>query len=218
MTGEFVVIGMGRFGLAVAATLRSLGQSVLVVDSDPARVQELSAEFDAALCADGTDEKAIAELGLRRMACAVVAIGEQSLEASILVTAVLRQVGVPRIIARAVSPLHMRVLRAVGAHEVVNPELHMGERLGRKLAHPSVLEQLDLGEATDIAEIETPEAFAGKTLLEVDVRRKYRITVVAIKRGSTVRAALTADETIQSGDVLVVIGAPADIRKVAALA
>lgn len=218
MTGEFVVIGIGRFGRAVADTLRRLGQSVLVVDTDPERIQEISSDFDAAVCADATDERVAAELGLRRMSCAIVAIGEQSMEASILITAVLRQIGVPRIVARAVTPLHMRVLRAVGAHEVVNPELHMGERLGRKLAHPSVLEQIDLGESTDLAEVEAPEAFAGRTLQDLDVRRRHRVSVVAVKRGETVRAALTAEEMIESGDVLIVIGAPEDIRKLAALA
>ena len=217
MASEYVVIGLGRFGQAVAFSLRRLGQSVMVLDADHDRVQEVSSEFDAALCADATDERTIRELGLEKMAAAVVAIGETSIEASILVTALLRQVGVPRIVGRAVTSLHARVLLEVGAHEVVNPEQHAGERLGRRLAYPSVREQLDLGEQAVLAEVEAPESLAGRTLADLAVRRRYGVTVVGIRRGHEIKANLEADDRIETGDVLIVVGAPDDVRRLAAL-
>ncbi|GAB4376210.1 MAG: TrkA family potassium uptake protein [Acidobacteriota bacterium] len=217
MASEFVVIGLGRFGQAVARSLQRLGQSVMVLDADQDRVQDASTEFDAAVCADATDERTIHELGLEKMAAAIVAIGETSIESSILVTALLRQLGVPRIVGRAVTDLHARVLLEVGAHEVVNPEQHAGERLGRRLAYPSVREQLDLGENAALAEIEAPESFAGRTLAELEVRRRHGVTVVGLRRGGAVLANLGPEDRIDSGDVLIVVGAPDALRRLAAL-
>jgi len=218
MAGEFVVIGLGMFGRNVALHLVRAGQSVLAVDVDLGEVEAIATEIDSAVCADATDEEALAELGIDRMSCAVVAIGTDSTESSILATALLRQLGVPRIVARAVSPLHARVLRAVGAHQVINPEEKMGERLARRLAEPNVLRRLELGEGVDVAEIEAPEVFVGKTLLELDLRRRHGLSVVAIRRGGRVEAAPGGDERLATGDVLVLIGTPESIEQVASLA
>jgi trk system potassium uptake protein TrkA len=139
------------------------------------------------------------------------------MEASILTTALLRQVGIPRIVARSLSELHGRVLRAVGAHEVVSPEREMGQRLARRLAEPGVLERLELGEDAQLAEVAAPESFIGKSLVELEVRRQFDLTVVAIRRADTVRANIAPGDRIQAGDVLVVIGDPAGVHRLATL-
>lgn len=214
---EFAVIGLGMFGRNVALGLTQHRQSVLAIDSNEEQVRALSAELDAVVCADATDETALRELRLERVACAVVTIGAEAREASILTTTLLRQIGVPRIVARSFSDLHARALLAVGAHAVVNPEQEAGERLARQLARPNILERLELGDNTELVEIEAPETFVGKTLIDLDVRRKHAISVVAIRRGATVRASIEGTERLEEGDVLVVIGAPAAIRRVASL-
>ncbi|MCO5166195.1 MAG: TrkA family potassium uptake protein [Planctomycetes bacterium] len=218
MIGECVVIGLGRFGWAVATNLARHGQSVLAVDTDPAKVQAISAEVEAAVTCDTTDEAAIAELHLERATCVVVAIGVEHKDASILTTALLRQAGVPRIIARAVNDLHGRVLVAVGAHEIVNPEKEMGQRIARRLARPSLIEQIPLGDGADLAELQAPEAFVGRTLVELDVRRRWDVSVVAIRRGGKVQSYVLGMGPLEPGDVLVVIGAPDALGRLAALA
>ncbi len=217
MVGEFAVIGIGMFGRNVALSLARAGQSVLAIDLDQEEVDRAAAELDAVVCADATDEAALRELRLERMTCVVVAIGAESMEASILATALLRQMGVPRIVARSLSDLHARVLRAVGAHEVVSPEEEMGQRLARRLAEPSVLERFALGEGAELAELEVPAGWVGRSLVELNVRHRYEVTVVAIRRGNTVRATVDASVPLRDGDVLVVIGEPEAIGRVAAL-
>jgi len=216
MVGEFVVIGLGMFGRMVASSLASEGQSVLAIDLNEEEVNRMAADLDSVVCADATDESSLRELRLERMTCAVVAIGAESMEASILATALLRQIGVPRIIARSLSDLHARVLRAVGAHEVVSPEVEMGQRLAYRLSHPNVLDRVGLSTHTELAELEVPAQYVGKTLVEIDVRRRFDITVIAIQRGGEVISNLRRDEVLRAGEVLVVIGSPDAIARFAA--
>ena len=215
---EFAVIGLGVFGRHVALHLVERGQSVLAIDKDADEVEAIAAELDATVCLDATDERALRELGLERVSCAVVAIGAESMESSILATALLRQMGVPRIVARALNELHARVLYAVGAHEVFNPELEMGERLARRLAEPNVLERLELGEDAELAEVEVPEQLAGRSLVDLDLRRRLGVSVVAIRSGGHVRATIDGTETLEGGSVMVVIGSPDAVRRLAHLA
>lgn len=218
MVGQFVVIGLGIFGRTVAVNLARSGHSVLAVDLDQREVDRVAPELDSVVRADATDEQALRELRLERVSCAVVAIGAQSMEASILTTALLRQMGVPRIVARSLSELHARVLRAVGAHEVVSPEEEMGHRLARRLSQPNVLERLELGEDAELVELAAPESFIGKTLVDLKVRQRFGVTVVAVRRAGSVRASLGAGDRLESGDVLVVIGDPEGASRLAALA
>jgi len=215
---DFCVIGLGMFGRAVALSLASEGEAVLGVDTNQEEVDRIAAELDTVVCADATDEQALRELRIERIGCCVVAIGAESMEASILTTTLLRQLGVPHIVARALGPLHARVLRAVGAHRVVSPEWEMGESLARQLAHPSVLERFDLGDEVEVAEIEVPQTLVGRTLVELDIRRRFGVSVAAIRRGDRVYATLDGGEKIQAGDVLVVIGRDEGIADLAALA
>jgi len=214
--GEFAVIGLGRFGRALATSLIREGQVVLGVDSDPERVQALADEADSVVVADATDEEALTGLQLERMSCVVVTIGAKATEASILTTALLRQIGIPRIVARAFNELHARVLLAVGAHEVVKPEDEMGRRLALRLANPGIVDQIQLGDA-QLAEVEAPQAFVGRSLAELDLRRRYKVTVLAVRRDAAVSSNPGAEDRVEAGDVLVVLGAPEDIKRVAAL-
>lgn len=218
MAGEFVVIGLGIFGRNVANSLANAGQPVLGIDADPKTVQAVASELDRVVCADATDETSLRELQVERMTCAVVAIGAESQEASILVTALLHQLGLPRIVARSLGELHARVLRAVGADEVISPEEEMGRRLARRLAHPNVLERFDLGDRSILAELEVPEGFAGRSVVDLDIRRRHGVSVVAIRRGSITHAAIDGSEQFESGDVIVVIGPEASIDRLADLA
>jgi trk system potassium uptake protein TrkA len=215
---EFAVIGLGVFGMYVSTSLVRLGQDVLAIDRDEERVRAAAEELPNVVRADGTDEAALRELQLDRLPCALVAIGAESMESSILATAVLRQIGVPQIVARSISSLHTRVLRAVGAHQVVRPEEDMGERLARRLAQPNVLERLELGPDVEVAELALPSEFVGKSLVEMDVRRKFSISVVAVRRGDRVLAALEGSERLEAGDILVIIGPPRSIGRFAAKA
>ncbi len=214
--GDFAVIGLGRFGRAVVRALLEQHQQVLAIDVDPARVREMADEVDVALEADATDEETLRELGLDRMSCVVVTIGAKATEASILATALLRQLGVPRIIARGFNELHSRVLTTLGAHEVLNPEDEIGRRLARSLAHPGILEELELGDSI-VAEVESPETFAGQTLATIDLRKRFGVSVLAIRRGGKVLANPAADDPLFSGDVLVLLGNPRSIERIAAL-
>lgn len=213
---ELAVIGMGRFGRAVARSLVGEGQAVLAVDRDPERLAEVADEVDATARADTTDEEAMAALRLDRMSCVVVTIGSRATEASVLTVAILREQGVPRVVARAFDERHARLLLAIGANEVLNPEDEIAARLARRLARPEILDQFDFGDAR-VAEVEAPEAFVGSSLGELDLRRRHGLAVLVIRRGEQVVANPRADEVVATGDVLVVLGAEEAIHRVAAL-
>ena len=218
MSGDFAIIGLGQFGRAVALSLVREGAAVLAIDQLEERAQLVESEVDAVACADATDERALNELGLERMSCVVVAMGARARETSILTTSLLRQRGIPRIISRAANELHARVLLAVGAHEVINPELQMGQRLARNLAHPTILEQIALDENTNLVEVATPEQFIGKSMTEVDLKRRYGVSVIAVRRAGQVLPQLAGDDRLQRGDRLLIVGQPASVRRVASLA
>lgn len=213
---DFAVIGMGRFGRAVTRSLVRDGQAVLCVDRDPARLAQVEDEVDATARADTTDEETVKSLQLDRMGSVVVAIGSRATEASLLTVAILRELQVPRIVARAFDERHGRLLLAIGAHEVLNPEDEMGALLALRLAHPGIVGQLRLGEGT-VAEIEAPEAFAGSSLGELDLAERRGVSVLAIRRGGEVLAAPGAATPVESGDLLLVLGSEEAIHRVAAL-
>lgn len=214
--GEFAVIGMGRFGRSVARFLAREGQAVLAVDVDRARLDQVVEEVDSVAVADTTDERGLASLQLGRMGCVVVTMGSRALEASLLTVAILRDLDVPRVVARAFDSRHARLLLAIGANEVINPEDEIGERLAQRLAHPDLVDQVRLGDSV-IAEVTAPEAFAGRTLADLDLREEHGVAVLAIHRGDQVIAPPGAGDAVAGGDVLVLLGDPESVRRVAAL-
>ena len=212
---QFAVVGLGRFGASVAATLRKLGQEVLAVDSSEERVQELAPLVTHAVQADATDENAMRSLGIRNFDVAVVAIGE--IEASILATSVLKSLGVPYVVAKALSDLHGRVLERVGADRVVYPERDMGVRVAHNLLSGNLIDYIELAPGYSIIEVTAKEQFVGRTLGELDFRARYGIQVLALRRGSQVVVAPGADATIEAGDVLVAMGEDERLEELEAL-
>lgn len=201
---EFLVIGLGRFGGGLAETLGELGHDVLGVDSDPKLVQEYSPRLTHVVEADSTDIEAMRQLGAGEFETAVVAIGTD-LEASILTTAVLVDLGVDRIVAKAISMPHGKILERVGAHRVVFPERDMGVRVGHSLAG-AMIDYFELDPGFALVETTAPREIVGKTLAAAEVRRRYGITVVCIKPEGGHFTYATPETVVNDGDILVVAG------------
>lgn len=182
MDTRIAVIGLGIFGREVALSLSDRGYAVLAIDSDSESVGAVTDRVAQALIFDTTDEAALYEAKIDEMAIVVNAIGTQHIQNSILTTALLHQLGVPRIIARATTNLHGRILRQVGASEVVNPEQAMGRKIAYQIAFPGLREVLALAEGVCVAELPVPPSFVGKTLTDIAVRRKYGVTVIGVQR------------------------------------
>lgn len=215
---QALVIGLGQFGMTLAHSLTQYGADVIAVDHDEARVT-VAAEFAAeALQLDAKDEAALASLAPDKRDLSVCAIGEEAREASILATALLRQLGAPWVVARASGDLHARILRLVGAHEVVNPERAFGQRLALRLAHRRIREVLPLGEDIVITELELPPSFVGHTLAGLQVRTRHEVTIMAIRRreGDEVVVRMPdPDAALLEGDVLLVVSTPEAARRLA---
>jgi len=182
MKSQIAVIGMGIFGREVAISLAKRGFSVLAIDQDPEIIETLKDEVTRSLIMDATNERALLEAKIDGMAIVVNAIGTRHIENSILTTALLRQLNVPRIVARATNKLHEQILRQVGANEVINPEREMGRKIAHQIARPGLREVLSLAEGVCVAELPVPRSFVGKTLEQLDVRKKYHITVIGVQR------------------------------------
>ena len=176
------MIGMGRVGASLAGTLNSLGHDVLGVDCDEDRIQDLSTELPNAslVAADATERTVLRDLGLEQFDGAAVVIGED-IEASVLVTLILKDLGVPLVFSRASSPLHARVLERIGADHVVQPEKEFGEFLARQITSPGMKDYLELGRDEALIEMEVPREWIGKSLADLQLHRKKELTVLAVK-------------------------------------
>ena len=207
---QFGVIGLGRFGSAIAMTLAELGHDVIGVDGDEAPVQRLADVITHALQIDATDEKALRATGIQDVDVAVVSIGE-NIESSLLVVMLLREVGVKTIVAKAVTPLHGRILEKLGVSRVIFPEREMAIRIAHSLVMPSVIDYIELSRDVSIIELPAPQQFLGRTLRQLELRPRYGLTLIAIKRRSPDGGMVTtivpdADEVIRPGDVLALLG------------
>lgn len=210
---QFIVLGLGRFGASVARHLCQMGHEVMAVDSDERLVSDLAPHVTQAVQADATDEAALAELDVRSFDAAVVAIGTNTRD-SILITVLCKEAGVPLVIAKAVDDLHAKVLRKVGADQVVFPERDMGQRVARALDTPNILELMELSRDHRIAELIAPDRWCGRTLLDINVRRNYGLSVIGIRRGDEFLASPGAETLVQPGDVLLVLGKSGDIEAI----
>ncbi len=180
-----VVIGLGIFGREIAVSLSKRGHSVLAVDTDAELVEAIKDQVDQAMILDTTDEGALYEAKIEEFEAAVCAIGAQHIQDSILTTALLHQMGVPRIIARASDDLHARILRQVGATEVLNPERQMGWRIANQISSPGIREVLRLARDVCIAEVPVPSSFVGETPVGLDIRKKYGVTIIGVHRATS---------------------------------
>jgi len=202
--GPVLVVGLGRFGGAVAETLAQQGREVLAVERDPLLVQEWSGRLTHVVEADATSEEVLRQLGIDEFQQAVVAIGT-GVEASVLTVGALADLGVPDIWAKALTPAHGRILTRVGATHVVFPESDAGVRVGHQVAD-GVLEYLEFDDGFALVKVAPPAEAVGRTLGEAALRSRYGVTVVAIKRPGQDFTYATADTTVFVDDVLVVTG------------
>lgn len=208
---QFAVIGLGRFGTSVASTLMAMGHEVLVIDEDQEKIQEVVNLVTHAIQADAKDENALKALGIRNFDVVIVAIGKDT-ESSILVTVLLKELGVKSVVAKARTELHGKVLARVGADKVVFPERDMGARVAHHLAASNVLDHIELSPEFSILEIVAPDILIGQTLRKFNLRVKFGITVLALKRGSEIYVSPSPDEPICEGDILVAIGENKKLR------
>jgi trk system potassium uptake protein len=212
--GEVVVIGLGRFGSALSLTLVATGHEVLGIDHDAARVQDHSESLTQVAQADTTQERALRQLGVADAVTAVVCIGSD-IEASILTTAALVDLGVPNIWAKAVTATHGRILERVGAHNVVFPEADMGQRLAR-LVTGSLIEYVALDDDFVLIEMVVPPTMAGKRLGDTNIRATYKATVVCIKPEGHPFTYAESATVLGPRDLIVVSGHRHDLERFAA--
>ncbi|MDD3704682.1 MAG: TrkA family potassium uptake protein [Clostridiaceae bacterium] len=211
---QFVVIGIGRFGEAVAETLSNLGHEVLVIDTDEDAIQKISDKVTHAVTADATDESVLKSLGVRNFDVAVVAIGSD-IQSSIMTTLMLKELGIRYVVAKAQSELHARVLMKIGADKIVSPEKDMGMRVAHNLISSNILDYIELSEEHSIIEYAVPESWIGKDLRDINMRLRYGVTVVAIRNINYEKVNISpkADNEIKEGDIMIVIGNNNDLKK-----
>jgi trk system potassium uptake protein len=206
------VIGLGYFGRAVAVRSAELGYEVLAIDIDRKLVDDTSRFVALAVEADAAEEGVLRDLQVERSDVAIVALGS-NLEASILITMLLKKIGAPHIISKAKSELHGEVLRAVGANRVVFPEHDEGEELAHALAVPSIQDYISLSPTSGVAKAPAPPTMVGKTLSEILEMSGANVSVLLIRRGSYIIATPSYNERIEPGDDLIVSGPDIQIER-----
>lgn len=206
MYKQVLIVGLGRFGMSLLRSLSARGVEVLAVDRDPQRVESAAPHAVEALALDAAVEEELRKaLPAERDLC-ICAIGDESNEASILCTALLRQLGAKRIIARANSHLQGRILKLVGAHEVINPLEDFGARFADQFAFDRLKGELPISGDLVVAEIETPESHVGQTLAEIKLPTRFSITVVAVRGSGEQEVTLPKpDLRLAAGDILIVV-------------
>ncbi|MBN2797144.1 MAG: TrkA family potassium uptake protein [Clostridia bacterium] len=213
MNKQFVIIGCGRFGSSVATKLSDLGCEVMVIDSSEEIVQGISDSVTFAVQADATDENALKAVGIRNFDVAVITIGA-NIQASIMVTLMVKELGIKNIVAKAQNEMHAKVLYKIGADRVVFPEREMGVRVAKNLVSNKILDYIELSEDYTIVEVTPLKSWIGKTLIEINIRAVYGINVIAIKKQEGINISVGPNEVIEEHDVLVVIGHNDDIKRV----
>ena len=208
---QYVIIGLGRFGTSIAKTLYSLGNEVLAIDVDEEVVQEISQDVTHAVQADSTDEGVLRSLGLRNFDVAVITIGSD-VQASLMATLLVKELGVKYVIAKAHNEIHAKVLYKIGADRVVFPERDMGIRVAHNLCSSNILDYIELSPDYSIMEVTALNKWVGKSLKELNLRSRFGINVMAIKRGNDINISPEADEYIRKGDILVVIGGTEELK------
>jgi trk system potassium uptake protein TrkA len=226
---RIAVIGLGRFGMALARNLARLGAQVIAVDRNMQLVNEIKDDVDLAVRLDSTDRDALDAQDIDKVDVCVVSIGE-NFEASLLTTVILRKLGVPRVMCRAQTSFHAEIFRQIGADEVIQPETSAGEQMARRLANPRLTDVIDLAEGYSMVETEAPESWWGIGLKDLELRTKFDVNLVAIKR-PTVSSSTDGDDAtenvaapeiisvprpddlIQQGDLLMLVGSHDAIDK-----
>ena len=215
---RFAVIGLGNFGFHAAKALYEDGNEVIAIDTDRHRVQSIDPYCTEAVVLDSTDKEALKSLGLEHMDAVLVSTGTQ-ISTSILICLHLQEIGVKKILAKALDEDHAKILRRVGATEVIHPERDMAVRVSRGLSRPNVLDFIPLAEDYDMIQVAPPREFVGKNLMELNLRAKYNVHIIAIKELVPENFILVppAQFVIKDSDVLIMLGKTEDIRRIKAL-
>lgn len=209
----YAVFGLGKYGFAAAKELHENGVEVLAVDRDPAVVNEVCDEIPVCKCADVTDPDALRQLGISNFDVVIVAMAGD-LEASVMAVTLCKDAGVPTVIAKCGSEMHRRILKRVGADQVVFPENESGIRLAKNLLSSGFVDVIELSEDVSMLELDVRPDWVGKSLPELELRKKYSINVVAIRRGVAVSTDIDPRAPLAADMQLIVI---ADVRKLAKL-
>ena len=202
---EFVVFGLGKFGLSVAKALADNGCQVMAVDSEQSKVEEIAEDVTYAICTDVTDAEAIQSLGIRNFDGAIVAIGE-NLEASVLVTIIAKEMGIPYVLAKAQTDLQAKVLKKVGADKIIFPEKETGIRIAHNLVHGNFFDAIELSNKYSMMDFDVPPEWVGKSLRELNLRATKKINIIGIKRNDEFEITPDPDAPLTANEVLVVIG------------
>lgn len=214
MKKQIVVIGLGRFGFSVASQLAELGQEVLAIDADESQVKKAAAVVTHAIQADATEIETLRSLGVQNFDVGIVAIGAD-VQANILAALLLKELGLPYVVAKAVNDLQARVLEKIGVDRVVFPEREMGRRIAHSLLSSNFMDYMELAKDYRLEELTTPESFHGKTLHQLNLRSRWGITVLLLKRAQEGGIIVSPDgETpVFPGDTMVVLGKDEDLKR-----
>ena len=223
---KYIVVGMGNFGAYLSVRLAEMGHEVIGVDSQMGKIDLIKDKITHAVNLDATDLSAVKTLPYKDMDVVIIGIGED-FGASIMTTAIFKQLNVKRLLSRAISPLHETVLRAIGVDEILHPEEESAERLFKRLEMRGVIDSLSLSENYTIVEAEAPERYVGRTIAEIDLRGNYNINILTILRyeerqsifGVTqqrkkAQGVIAPQTKINKGDILVLFGDMKDIQEV----
>lgn len=210
---QIIVIGCGRFGTSVAKTLTKLGHDVMIVDNDPETIRDLSEYVTHAVQMDAMDEAAYKTVGIKNFDVAVVTIGS-NIQASIMATVIVKDMGVPIVIAKAQNEIHGKVLSRIGADKVIYPERDMGVRVAYNIATPNILDIIEFSPDYSIIETVALDEWDGKSLKELKLSHTFGITVIAIKTRESINISPFADDVIRKGDIVVVLGNNDNLKKI----
>lgn len=210
---SFAVIGVGRFGGSLALTLTKMGYDVLAIDCDEECISNIADHVTHALVADASEERTLRQLGVSNFDCIIIAMADD-LRASILTTVLCKELGAKRVIAKAYDDLHAKLLIKTGADKIIMPERETGVRLAHALVSDSVLDYIELSPDYSITEIRVPRHWIHKTILQNNVRARYRVSIIAIRRDNKVDVSIDADFMLKEGDVLVMIGSNENLKRI----
>jgi trk system potassium uptake protein len=213
---QYAVIGLGRFGTSVAQKLFNAGQEVMGIDINEDRVEDAEMIVTHAVVADSNDENALKSLGIRNFDCVIIAIGND-MQSSILTAMLIKELGVKKVIAKALSKHHGKVLEKIGVDWIIYPERDMGERVAHQLLSPNVLNYIELPKQYNIEEIILPASMMDKSLRELDLRSKYNVNALAIVSNGDIIVSPSPDQVINKGDIVVAIGNRNDLAEFANL-
>lgn len=212
---RFAVIGLGKFGFHMAKALYDEEKEVIAIDTDKNKVQAVAPHCTEAIIMDATDKDAISTLGLDKFDAVIVSTGNK-ISFSILICLHLSEIGVQKILVKAIDMDHAKILRRVGATEIIHPERDMAIRIARGLSRPNVLDFIPLGDEFDLIQLGAPPGFVGKSLKDLNLRAKHHVHVIAVKEPAPENFVLAppADFVLKDGDILMMLGKSGDIRRI----